>query len=211
MRMLDFIKRLFNKKKKHSTDYLFLRLKNRPICRFIVEISVDRDSEKYKNLKSLLEPTENKANLFNFATDIICPDYIIKSEDIISNILSYPVSSDKNEELIKFKENIKKYKEFEELLNSSDEILVRFGFKYFIQPPYPLEGDYIDKNHIYYDLIINNKENKINKISKELICLRFEKTTMTMLHEVGSYTKQFKTYEEFYDDIIKVIKIKQIV
>lgn len=210
MGMLDFIKRLFNKKKKHSTDYLFLRLKNRPICRFIVEISVDRNSEKYKNLKSLLEPTENKANLFNFATDIICPDYIIKSEDIISNILSYPVSSDRNEELIKFKENVKKYKEFEELLNSSDEILVRFGFKYFIQPPYPLEGRYIDKNHIYYDLIINNKENKINKISMEFICLRFEKTTMTMLHEVGSYTKQFKTYDEFYDDIIKVIKIKQI-
>lgn len=205
--MLDFIKRLFNRKKKNPTDYLFLRLKNRPICRFIVEISVDRDSEKYKNLKSLLEPTENKANLFNFATDIICPDYIIKSEDIISNILSYPVSSDKNEELIKFKENVKNYKEFEEILNSSNEILVRFGFKYFIQPPYPLEGDYIDKNHIYYDLIINNKE---NKISMELICLRFEKATMTMLHEVGSYTKQFNTYDEFYDDIIKVIKIKQI-
>jgi hypothetical protein len=209
--MLDFIKRLFNKKKKHSTDYLFLRLKNRPICRFIVEISVDRNNENYKNLKSLLEPTENKANLFNFATDIICPDYIIKSEDIISNILSYPVSSDKNKELIKFKENVKNYKEFEDLLNSSDEILVRFGFKYFIQPPYPLEGDYIDKNHIYYDLIINNKENKINKISMEFIGFRFEKTTMTMLHEVGSYTKQFKTYDEFYDDIIKVIKIKQIV
>ena len=182
--MVDFIKRLFNKKKKYSTDYLFLRLKNRPICRFIVEISVDRDSEKYKNLKSLLGPT--------------------------ANILSYPVSSDRNEELIKFKENVKNYKEFEELLNSSDEILVRFGFKYFVQPPYPLEGEYIDKNHIYYDLIINNKENKINKISKELICLRFEKATMTMLHEVGSYTKQFKTYDEFYDDIIKVIKIKQI-
>lgn len=211
MGMLDFIKRLFNKKKKHSTDYLFLRLKNRPICRFIVEISVDRDSENYKNFKSLLGPTENTANLFNFATDIICPDYIIKSEDIISNILSYPVSSDRNEELIKFKENVKKYKEFEELLNSSEEILARFGFKYFVQPPYPLEGDYIDKNHIYYDLIINNKENKINKISKELICLRFEKATMTMLHEVGSYTKQFNTYDEFYDDIIKVIKIKQIV
>ena len=194
--MIDFIKRLFNKKKKHHTDDVFLRLKNRPICRFIVEISVDRDSDKYKNLKSLLEPTENKANLFNFATDIICPDYIIKSEDIISNILTYPVYSD--------------YKEFEDLLNSSDEILVRFGFKYFIQPPYPLEGDYIDKNHVYYDLIINNKENKINKISMELICLRFEKITMTMLHEVGSYTKQFKTYDEFYDDIIKVIKIKQI-
>lgn len=210
MGMLDFIKRLFNKKKKNPTDYLFLRLKNRPICRFIVEISVDRDSEKYKNLKSLLEPTENKANLFNFATDIICPDYIIKSEDIISNILSYPVSSDRNEELIKFKENVKKYKEFEELLNYSYEILVRFGFKYFVQPPYPLEGDYIDKNYIYYDLIINNKENKINKISKELICLRFEKVAMTMLHEVGSYTKQFNTYDEFYDDIIKVIKIKQI-
>lgn len=208
--MVDFIKRLFNKKKKYSTDYLFLRLKNRPICRFIVEISVDRDSEKYKNLKSLLGPTENTANLFDYATDIICPDYIIKSEDIISNILSYPVSSDRNEELIKFKENVKNYKEFEELLNSSDEILVRFGFKYFVQPPYPLEGEYIDKNHIYYDLIINNKENKINKISKELICLRFEKATMTMLHEVGSYTKQFKTYDEFYDDIIKVIKIKQI-
>lgn len=174
--MLDFIKRLFNRRNKKSTDDLFLRIKNNsPICRLIVEISVDRDSEKYKNLKSLLEPTENKTNLFNFATDIICPDYIIKSEDIISNILSYPVSSDRNEELIKFKENVKKYKEFEELLNSSDEILVRFGFKYFIQPPYPLEGDYIDKNHIYYDLIINNKENKINKISKELICLRFEK------------------------------------
>lgn len=212
MGMLDFIKRLFNKKKKNPTDYLFLRIKNNsPICRFIVEISVDRDSEKYKNLKSLLEPTENKANLFNFATDIICPDYIIKSENIISNILSYPVSSDRNEELIKFKENVKKYKEFEELLNSSDEILVRFGFKYFVQPPYPLEGEYIDKNHIYYDLIINNKENKINKISMELICLRFEKETMTMLHEVGSYTKQFNTYDEFYDDIIKVIKIKQIV
>ena len=211
MGMLDFIKSLFNRKKKNTTDYLFLRLKNRPICRFIVEISVDRDSEKYKNLKSLLEPTENKANLFNFATDIICPDYIIKSEDIISNILSYPVSSDRNEELIKFKENVKKYKEFEELLNSSDEILVRFGFKYFVQPPYPLEGRYIDKNHIYYDLIINNKENKINKISMELICLRFEKTTMTMLHEVGSYTKQFNSYDEFYDGIIKVIKIKQVV
>lgn len=84
--MLDFIKRLFNKKKKNSTDYLFLRLKNRPICRFIVEISVDRDSENYKNFKSLLGPTANKANLFNFATDIICPDYIIKSEDIISKI-----------------------------------------------------------------------------------------------------------------------------
>lgn len=210
MGMLDFIKRLFNRKKKHPTDYLFLRLKNRPICRFIVEISVDRDSENYKNLKSLLGP-DNTVNLFNLATDIICPDYIIKSEDIISNILSYPVSSDKNEELIKFKENVKNYKEFEELLNSSEEILVRFGFKYFIQPPYPLEGDYIDKNHIYYDLIINNKENKINKISMELICLRFEKATMTMLHEVGSYTKQFNTYEEFYDDIIKVIKIKQFV
>lgn len=210
--MLDFIKHIFNKKKKHHTDYLFLRIKNNsPICRFIVEISVDRDSEKYKNLKSLLEPTENKANLFNFATDIICPDYIIKSEDIISNILSYPVSSDKNEELIKFKENVKKYKEFEEILNSSNEILVRFGFKYFIQPPYPLEGDYIDKNHIYYDLIINSKENKINKISMEFIGIRFEKVTMTMLHEVGSYTKQFNTYDEFYDDIIKVIKIKQIV
>lgn len=211
MEMLDFIKRLFNKKKKNSADYLFLRLKNRPICRFIVEISVDRDSENYKNLKSLLGPTANTVYPFNLATDIICPDYIIKSEDIISNILSYPVSSDRNEELIKFKENVKKYKEFEELLNSSDEILVRFGFKYFVQPPYPLEGDYIDKNHIYYDLIINNKENKINKISKDLICLRFEKATMTMLHEVGSYTKQFKTYDEFYDDIIKVIKIKQIV
>jgi hypothetical protein len=210
MEMLDFIKRLFNKKKK-TTDNLFLRIKNNsPICRFIVEISVDRDSENYKNLKSLLG-ADNTVNLFNLATDIICPDYIIKSEDIISNILSYPVSSDKNEELIKFKENVKKYKEFEELLNSSDEILVRFGFKYFVQPPYPLGGDYIDKNHIYYDLIINNKENKINKISKELICLRFEKTTMTMLHEVGSYTKQFKTYDEFYDDIIKVIKIKQFV
>lgn len=212
MGMLDFIKRLFNKKKKQSTDYLFLRIKNNsPICRFIVEISVDRNSEKYKNLKSLLEPTENKANLFNFATDIICPDYIIKSEDIISNILSYPVSSDRNEELIKFKENVKNYKEFEELLNYSDEILVRFGFKYFIQPPHPLEGRYIDKSHIYYDLIINNKENKISKISMEFIGFRFEKTTMTMLHEVGSYTKQFKTYDEFYDDIIKVIKIKQIV
>lgn len=209
MGMLDFIKSLFNKKKKHSTDNLFLRLKNRPICRFIVEISVDRDSENYKNFKSLLGPTVNTVYPFNLATDIICPDYIIKSEDIISNILSYPVSSDRNEELIKFKENVKKYKEFEELLNSSDEILVRFGFKYFVQPPYPLEGDYIDKNHIYYDLIINNKENKINKISMELICLRFEKTTMTMLHEVGSYTKQFNTYDEFYDDIIKVIKIKQ--
>lgn len=209
MEMLDFIKRLFNKKKKNPTDYLFLRLKNRPICRFIVEISVDRDSENYKNFKSLLGP-DNTVNLFNLATDIICPDYIIKSEDIISNILSYPVSSDKNEELIKFKENVKNYKEFEELLNSSDEILVRFGFKYFIQPPYPLEGRYIDKNHIYYDLIINNKENKINKISMEFICFRFEKTTMTMLHEVGSYTKQFNTYDEFYDDIIKVIKIKQI-
>ena len=134
MGMLDFIKSLFNRKKKNTTDYLFLRLKNRPICRLIVEISVDRDSEKYKNLKSLLEPTENKANLFNFATDIICPDYIIKSEDIISNILSYPVSSDRNEELIKFKENVKNYKEFEEILNSSNEILVRFGFKYFVQP-----------------------------------------------------------------------------
>jgi hypothetical protein len=212
MEMLDFIKRLFNKKKKHHTDDLFLRIKNNsPICRFIVEISVDRDSEKYKNLKSLLEPAENKANLFNFATDIICPDYIIKSEDIISNILNYPISSDRNKELIKFKENVKKYKEFEELLNSSDEILVRFGFKYFVQLPYPLESDYIDKNHIYYDLIINNKENKINKISMELIGLRFEKATMTMLHEVCSYTKQFKTYDEFYDDIIKVIKIKQIV
>lgn len=210
--MLDFIKRLFNKKKKHSTDYLFLRIKNNsPICRFIVEISVDRDSENYKNLKSLLGPITNTTYSFNLATDIICPDYIIKSEDIISNILSYPISSDRNEELIKFKENVKKYKEFEELLNSSEEILVRFGFKYFVQPPYPLEGDYIDKNHIYYDLIINNKENKINKISKELICLRFEKVTMTMLHEVGSYTKQFNTYDEFYDDIIKVIKIKQIV
>lgn len=65
------------------------------------------------------------------------------------------------------------------------------------------------KWYFSYDLIINNKENKINKISKELICLRFEKATMTMLHEVGSYTKQFKTYDEFYDDIIKVIKIKQ--
>ena len=206
--MLDLIKHIFNKK--HHTDYLFLRIKNNsPICRFIVEISVDRDSEKYKNLKSLLEPTENEANLFNFATDIICPDYIIKSEDIIQNILSYPVSSDKNEELIKFKENIKKYKEFEEILNSSNEILVRFGFKYFIQPPYPLEGDYIDKNHIYYDLIINSKENKINKISIEFIKIRFEKVTMTMLHEVGSYTKQFNTYDEFYDDIIKIIKIKQ--
>lgn len=140
MRMLDFIKRLFNKKKKHSTDYLFLRLKNRPICRFIVEISVDRDSENYKNLKSLLGHTANTVYPFNLATDIICPDYIIKSEDIISNILSYPVSSDKNEELIKFKENVKNYKEFEELLNSSDEILVRFGFKYFVQLPYPLEG-----------------------------------------------------------------------
>lgn len=211
MGMLDFIKSLFNRKKKNTTDYLFLRLKNRPICRFIVEISVDRDSENYKNFKSLLGPTANTIYPFNLATDIICPDYIIKSEDIISNILSYPVSSDKNEELIKFKENVKNYKELEDLLNSSDEILVRFGFKYFIQPPYPLEGDYIDKNHIYYDLIINNKENKINKISKELICLRFEKATMTMLHEVGSYTKQFKTYDEFYDDIIKVIKIKQIV
>lgn len=211
MGMLDFIKRLFNKKKKQSTDYLFLRLKNRPICRFIVEISVDRDSENYKNFKSLLGPTANTVYPFNFATDIICPDYIIKSEDIISNILSYPVSSDRNEELIKFKENVKKYKEFEELLNSSDEILVRFGFKYFIQPPHPLEGDYIDENHVYYDLIINNKENKINKISMELICLRFEKTTMTMLYEVGSYTKQFKTYDEFYYDIIKVIKIKQFV
>lgn len=211
--MLDFIKHIFNKKKKHHTDDLFLRIKNNsPICRFIVEISVDRDSEKYKNLKSLLEPTENKANSFNFATDIICPDYIIKSEDIISNILNYPVSSDRNEEIIRFKENVKKYKEFEEILNSSNEILVRFGFKYFIQPPYPLrDSDYIDEKHIYYDLIINNKENKINKISKELICLRFEKTTMTMLHEVGSYTKQFNTYDEFYDDIIKVIKIKQIV
>lgn len=209
--MLDFIKHIFNKKKKHSTDYLFLCLKNRPICRFIVEVSVDRDSENYKNFKSLLGPTANTIYPFNLATDIICPDYIIKSEDIISNILNYPVSSDKNEELIKFKENVKNYKEFEDLLNSSDEILVRFGFKYFIQPPYPLEGDYIDKNHIYYDLIINNKENKINKISKDLICLRFEKATMTMLHEVGSYTKQFKTYDEFYDDIIKVIKIKQIV
>lgn len=209
MGMLDFIKHLFNRKKKNPTDYLFLRLKNRPICRFIVEISVDRDSENYKNFKSLLD-TDNTVNLFNLATDIICPDYIIKSEDIISNILNYPVSSDRNEELIKFKENVKNYKEFEELLNYSDEILVRFGFKYFVQPPYPLEGDYIDKNHIYYDLIINNKENKINKISKELICLRFEKATMTMLHEVGSYTKQFNTYDEFYDDIIKVIKIKQI-
>lgn len=209
--MLDFIKRLFNKKKKQSTDYLFLRLKNRPICRFIVEISVDRDSEKYKNLKSLLGPITNTTDSFNLATDIICPDYIIKSEDIISNILSYPVSSDKNEELIKFKENVKKYKEFEEILNSSNEILVRFGFKYFIQPPYPLEGRYIDKSHIYYDLIINNKENKINKISMEFIGFRFEKTTMTMLHEVGSYIKQFKTYDEFYDDIIKVIKIKQFV
>lgn len=211
MGMLYFIKRLFNKKKKHPTDYLFLRLKNRPICRFIVEISVDRDSENYKNFKSLLGPTANTIYPFNLATDIICPDYIIKSEDIISNILSYPVSSDRNEELIKFKENVKKYKEFEELLNYSDEILVRFGFKYFVQPPYPLEGDYIDKNHIYYDLIINNKENKINKISMELICLRFEKTSMTMIHEVGSYTKQFNTYDEFYDDIIKVIKIKQFV
>lgn len=210
MGMLDFIKSLFNRKKKNTTDYLFLRLKNRPICRFIVEISVDRDSENYKNFKSLLGPAENTTNLFNFATDIICSDYIIKSEDIISNILSYPVPSDRNEELIKFKENVKNYKEFEELLNSSDEILVRFGFKYFVQPPYPLEGDYIDKNHVYYDLIINNKENKINKISKELICLRFEKATMTMLHEVGSYAKQFNTYDEFYDDIIKVIKIKQI-
>lgn len=210
MGMLDFIKRLFNRKKKNPTDYLFLRLKNRPICRFIVEISVDRDSENYKNFKSLLGPTANTVYPFNLATDIICPDYIIKSEDIISNILSYPVSSDRNEELIKFKENVKKYKEFEELLNSSDEILVRFGFKYFIQPPYPLEGEYIDKNHIYYDLIINNKENKINKISMEFIGIRFEKVTMTMLHEVGSYTKQFNTYDEFYDDIIKVIKIKQI-
>ena len=210
--MLDFIKSLFNKKKKHFTDDVFLRIRNNsPICRFIVEISVDRDSENYKNLKSLLGP-DNTVNLFNLATDIICPDYIIKSEDIISNILSYPVSSDRNEEIIRFKENVKKYKEFEEILNSSNEILVRFGFKYFIQPPYPLrDSDYIDKNHIYYDLIINNKENKINKISKELICLRFEKATMTMLHEVGSYTKQFNTYEEFYDDIIKVIKIKQIV
>lgn len=211
MGMLDFIKRLFNRKKKHPADYLFLRLKNRPICRFIVEVSVDRDSENYKNFKSLLGPTANTIYPFNLATDIICPDYIIRSEDIISNILNYPVSSDKNEELIKFKENVKNYKEFEELLNSSDEILVRFGFKYFIKPPYPLEGDYIDKNHIYYDLIINNKENKINKISMELIGIRFEKTTMTMLHEVGYYTKQFNTYEEFYDDIIKVIKIKQFV
>ena len=210
MGMLDFIKRLFNRKKKNPTDYLFLRLKNRPICRFIVEISVDRDSENYKNFKSLLGPTANTVYPFNLATDIICPDYIIKSEYIISNILSYPVSSDRNEELIKFKENVKNYKEFEDLLNSSDEILVRFGFKYFVQAPYPLGDDYIDKNNIYYDLIINNKENKINKISKELICLRFEKVTMTMLHEVGSYTKQFKTYDEFYDDIIKVIKIKQI-
>lgn len=208
--MLDLIKRLFNKRNKKSTDYLFLRIKNNsPICRFIVEISVDRDSENYKNLKSLLGPTENTTDSFNLATDIICPDYIIKSEDIISNILSYPVSSDKNEELIKFKENVKKYKEFEEILNSSNEILVRFGFKYFIQPPYPLEGDYIDKNHIYYDLIINSKENKINKISMEFIGIRFEKVTMTMLHEVGSYTKQFNTYDEFYDDIIKIIKIKQ--
>lgn len=134
MGMLDFIKRLFNKKKKNPTDYLFLRLKNNSsICRFIVEASVDRDSENYKNLKSLLGP-DNAVNLFNLATDIICPDYIIKSEDIISNILSYPVSSDRNKEIIRFKENCKNYKEFEELLNSSDEILVRFGLNILSNP-----------------------------------------------------------------------------
>lgn len=45
--MLDFIKRLFNRSK------LFSHRRNRgPICRFSVLISVDRDDEKYKNLKT---------------------------------------------------------------------------------------------------------------------------------------------------------------
>lgn len=206
--MLDFIKRIFNKKKKHHTDDVFLCFKNRiPICRLCILISVDRDSENYKNLKSILGPTENTANLFDFATNIICPDYIIKSEDIVSNILSYPISSDKNKELIKFKENIKKYKEFEELLNSSDEIIVRFGFKYFVKA-YSLEDGYIDEDNIYYILIID-KEGKI-KISKEFIGIRYEKATMKMVYDLGYSLKQIDTYEEFYDDIIKVIKIKQI-
>lgn len=104
--MLDFIKRLF-KRNKNST------YRNRePICRFSILISVDRDSEKYEDLKSQIPI--NTAAMFSFATDIKFPDYIIKSEDIISNILNYPISSDNNEEIIKFKENVKKYKEFED-------------------------------------------------------------------------------------------------
>ena len=134
--------------------------------------------------------------MFSFATDIKYPGYIINSENIISNILNYPTSLDMNEEIIRFKENIKKYKDFEDLLNSSDEIIVEFGFKYFSKLLI-IEDGYVDKNHVYYTVIIDNKEN---------IGIRLEEVTMRMMYEFGSFKKQFDNYKEFYRDIRDISK-----
>lgn len=199
MGMLDFIKRLFSRYK------LFSRHRNRgPICRFSVLISVDRDDEKYKNLKNLIG-TDNTVDMFSFATDIKYPGYIINSENIISNILNYPTSLDMNEEIIRFKENIKKYKDFEDLLNSSNEIIVEFGFKYFSKLLI-IEDGYVDKNHVYYTVIIDNKENRIAMMNKENIGIRLEEVTMRMMYEFGSFKKQFDSYKEFYRDIRDISK-----
>ena len=96
--MLDFIKRLFNRKKKHSTDYLFLRLKNRSICRFIVEIYVDRDSEKYKNLKTLSKKFED-----------IFKKYIIHNIDKLAFIYNLDLLEDRILDEVAYYFNIDDY------------------------------------------------------------------------------------------------------
>jgi hypothetical protein len=58
-------------------------------------------------------------------------------------------------------------------------------------------------------LIINNKENRITLMNKENIGLRLEEATMSMVYEFGSFTKQFDSYKKLYQDMKKIIILKQ--